>query len=69
MATAIPDLNTVGVIARRSDSPIHRVNYVIRSRDIKPAGRAGGAYVFSESDVQYIQSELRRIADERGELL
>lgn len=52
---------TVGEIARRLNRPIHRVEYVIKSRDIKPAATAGNARVFSEADVAHIESELARI--------
>ena len=67
-SASIPELNTVGVIAKRSRAALHQVEYVIESRGITPVGRAGNARVFSEHDVVYIQSELRRIAEERGGL-
>ena len=69
MAESVPEASTVGVIARQYGVPVHRVEYVIRSRNIKPASRAGSAYVFTEADVQFIGSELRRIDREKGELL
>lgn len=56
---------TVGEIARRIGYPLHRVEYVIRSREIHPTGRAGNARVFTDMDVARIASELRRIDDER----
>ncbi len=61
MLTSPPRLITVGEIARRTNSSIHRVEYVIRSRGIKPQGRAGNARIFSESDVELIANELHRI--------
>src|SRR5262245_58897155 len=42
---------TVGEIARRLGQPVHRVEYVIRSRHIRPASRAGNCRVFAEDDV------------------
>lgn len=62
-------LLTVGEIARRLGQEIHRVEYVIRSRGIQPAGWAGHARVFRDADLAFIASELRRIADDRGEAL
>ncbi len=59
-------LPTVGEIARRHAVAVHRVEYVIRSRTIKPAARAGNSRVFSETQVERIGSELRRIG-ERGD--
>ena len=66
MHTPTP-LPTVGIIALRLDVPLHRVEYILRTRRILPTHRAGNARVYSESDVQYIASELRRIdADREG---
>jgi hypothetical protein len=59
-------LLTVGEIARRLDLEIHRVEYVIRSRSIRPLGWAGHARVFGESDLAFIAAELHRIATDRG---
>ena len=58
---------TVGEIARRLGEPIWRIEYLIRSRDIKPITRAGNARVFSEADVNRIGEELSRIDSEKGE--
>ncbi len=60
-------LLTVGQIARRLGLAVHRVEYVIRSRRIRPSGWAGHSRVFSEADLAYITAELQRIARERGE--
>ena len=57
---------TVGEIARRLSEPIHRVEYVIRSRNIRPESRAGNCRVFSEAAVGRIASELKRIDAEKG---
>jgi hypothetical protein len=67
MTVAIPCYPTVGEISRRLDEPIHRIDYVIRTRNIKPIGRAGNANIYAESDVSFIASELRRIDEERQE--
>ena len=65
MSTAVPLVPTVGQIARRLKEPLHRIEYVIRTRDIQPVSRAGNVRVFSDADVTYIASELRRIDSER----
>lgn len=59
-------LLTVGEIARRLGQPLHRVEYLIRSRNIRPAGWAGHARVFRDADLGRIASELRRISENRG---
>lgn len=62
MSTNQPFMHaTVGEIAKRLGEPLHRVEYLIRARDIQPAGRAGNARVFSDVDVDFIASELARI--------
>ncbi len=66
MQATVPLEPTVGEIARRIGCPIHRVEYVIRARGLTPKGRAGNARVFTEDDVQFIASEIRRIDAERG---
>ena len=65
MSTAVPVVPTVGQIARRLNEPLHRIEYVIRTRNIRPVSRAGNLRVFSEADVTYIASELRRIDADR----
>lgn len=62
---AIPNVPTVGEIARRLAVPIHKVEHVIRARGISPSGWAGNARVFSDENVSRIESQLRRIAAER----
>jgi hypothetical protein len=66
MTTREPFL-TVGAIARRLNQPLHRIEYLIRSRGIEPRGWAGHARVFEDCDLTFIASELRRIDHERGE--
>jgi hypothetical protein len=65
MSTSVPAAPTIGEIARRLGEPVHRIEYVVRSRDIQPASWAGNARIFSEADVDFIRSELRRIDEER----
>ncbi len=57
----IESLLTVGEIARQLDEKIHRVEYVIRSRQIPAVGWAGHARVFSRASLERIVSELRRM--------
>jgi hypothetical protein len=57
----------VGEIARRVGKPVHCVDYVIRTRNIRPVARAGNANIYTESDVVFIASELRRIDEDRQE--
>jgi DNA-binding transcriptional MerR regulator len=55
-------------IAREAGVPTHRVQYICRTRNIQPQQRCGTFRLFSDSDRQFIQAELRRIAAEREEL-
>jgi hypothetical protein len=54
-------LLTVGVIADRLSEPIHRIEYILRSRNVRPAGIAGTARVYDEEAIARIAEELRRI--------
>jgi len=66
MTERVPVAPTVGEIARRLAVPIHRVEYVIRTRNLAPVSRAGNCRVFSEADVAFIGAQIRRIDAERG---
>src|SRR5262245_23054546 len=66
MNPAVPSENTTGAIARRLGEPLHRVAYVIRSRNIQPARRAGCLRLFSEDQVAHIAAELVEIGHRRG---
>ena len=59
---------TVGEIARRLSQPLHRIEYIIRSRNIQPTGIAGNSRVFTDADVERIAGELRRIDTKKGGL-
>lgn len=63
----VQNLLTVGDIAARVGEPLHRVEYVLRTRrQLRPLGRVANARVYNESDLQFIKSELRRIDAEKG---
>lgn len=50
---------TVGVIAERLAVPIHRVEYLLRARDIAPVQRAGHLRIFDEGAVETLARELK----------
>ena len=60
-----PLLLTVSEIARRLETKVHRIEYIIRSRHIQPIGWAGHARVFAEVSLDHIESELRRMDADR----
>jgi hypothetical protein len=60
------DMPTVGEIARRLGEPVHRIEYLIRTRKVEPQGWAGNARVFSDQAVEQIASELQRIDSARA---
>jgi hypothetical protein len=62
-----PRLWTAGRIARRLRVPIHRVQYVLRSRRITPAARAGRLRLFDAEAVRLVEAELTRINAKQGE--
>ena len=66
MPISAPTLPTIGEIARRLGEPIHRIEYVIRARGIRPTGWAGNARVFPDEAVEAIAMELHRIDAAKG---
>jgi len=56
---------TVGEIARRVGVPIHRIEYMIRARGIRPARIAGNARVFTDEDMTLISDSLAEVARQR----
>jgi hypothetical protein len=61
MSISAPTMATIGEIARRLGEPVHRIEYVIRARHIRPTGWAGNARVFPDEAVEAIAMELQRI--------
>ena len=61
MPANLPNVPTIGEIARRTGYPAHRIEYVIRTRHIEPQSKAGNARVFTDAAIARIVSELRRI--------
>ncbi len=54
----IPQLLTVGTIAKVLNVPIHRVDHIIHSRNIQPVARAGSLRIFTKTDLARIEHEL-----------
>ncbi len=67
MSPTITAEPTVGEISRRVGRPIHRIEYIIRARGIRPARVAGNCRIFSEADVRKIAEELDAIDSARKE--
>ncbi len=53
---------TVQQIAARCTCPVHRVEYVLRTRGIPASARAGNTRLFSPEAVDRITQELRDLA-------
>ncbi len=51
-------LLTLGQIADRARLPIHRIDYFLRSRGIKPVARAGQLRVFGQAALDRVLAEL-----------
>ena len=63
---AVGQLNTPASIAKQLGVELHRVEYIIASRGVEPAGWAGHCRIFSEQSVEFIAAELRKIDAERS---
>ena len=51
---------TVGEIAKRLDCPIHKVEYLISSRNINPVERAGNLRIFANDVVEILRDEIKQ---------
>jgi hypothetical protein len=62
MTTETVKLNTVGVLAQKLNQPIHRIQYLLRTRPhIKPAAVAGRSRLYQEKTVAQLRHELNAI--------
>jgi hypothetical protein len=69
LQTDTPQLRTPGVIAAELDAPLSRVLYVLRSRRIKPIGRAGVLRLYDRSAVDLVRDALHEIDQRQGAAL
>lgn len=53
-------LLTLGKVAAEVGAPLHTVEYIVRSRGIKEAARAGRLRVFAPDVVEQVQGFLRK---------
>ena len=62
-----PKLRTPGVLAEDLGQPLHRVLYVLRSRQhIRPAAMAGRLRLYDRDALESIRVELARMDARRG---
>ena len=66
MSSTSKSMLTVGEISRRLQEPLHRIEYIIRSRNIHPTGTAGNSRVFSTQAMARIADHIRSINLRRG---
>lgn len=68
MAHSTPRLATVGKLALLLRVPVHRIQYVLRTRPhIRPRARAGGIRCFDDDAIAEIRHELNAIDARRTE--
>ena len=61
-----PKLLTSGVIAARLGVRIHRVTYLLSSRDIRPTAFAGTLRLYDHTAFEQIERELAAIAEQNS---
>ena len=62
-----PQLRTPGLIARELGEPLHRIQYLLRTRDhIRPTARAGLVRLFDREAVSQLRHELNAIDARRS---
>lgn len=60
MAREVKKSLTIGELSRRLGCPIHRLDYFLRTRGVKPIERAGRFRVYDESVLDLLRSELSK---------
>jgi hypothetical protein len=66
-AQPIPRLRTPGVIARELGEPLHRVQYILRTRAfIPPSARAGRLRLYDRQAVAMIRHALNAMDAKKG---
>lgn len=62
MIDSVPKLATIGEVVKLLRVPLHRINYVLRSRShIRPRATAGSARCFDDEAIAQIRHELNAI--------
>jgi len=61
----VTKLATVGEVAKRLNSPPHRIAYIVKTRDIRPRAWAGNARCFDDEAIARIRYELNVIDSRR----
>ena len=62
----LPELLTVGRLARLLDQPEHRIRYLLETRNIEPRARAGGKRVYDKTAMARLRYELNRLDARKG---
>ena len=67
MSPSQTKLHTVGDVARILGTPIHRVEYILKTRpQIRPVGRVGIARVYDDAAVELLRAGLQEIECRRA---
>lgn len=67
MRESVPRLATIGEVASFLEVPIHRVQYVLRTRShIRPTAVAGGSRCFDDHAIEQIAMEIQKIDKVHG---
>lgn len=61
-----PRLVTAGVMAERLGVPLHRVQYVLRTRQVRVSAYAGRLRLYDRAAVERVRGELARIDARSG---
>lgn len=65
-STNEPQLLTPGRLAEALDVPLHRVQHVLKTRDIRPIARAGTLRLYNKAAVDRVREELDAMDARRG---
>lgn len=60
--------NSLGEIAHHYGVPLHRIQYVVRSRNILPELTVGGRNLYSDADAELIATVISEVDEHRAAL-
>ncbi|MBU0716733.1 MAG: helix-turn-helix domain-containing protein [Planctomycetes bacterium] len=62
----VPRLATTGEVAHLLGEPVHRIQYILRTRNIMPRATAAGARCFDDEAIARIRYELHLVDARRA---
>jgi hypothetical protein len=66
MPGSVPQLRTLGVLAKEVERPLSQVEYIVRTRGIAPCAKAGTLRLFDARAVEAVRVAIREMEEREG---